>query len=222
MMANYRKVQAIVESLNLRERGIFLSALLLVIFAVWYTLWFASVNVNKEQANVKYQTLATDERNLKQQIQILIDATSTDVYQDKKQQLSQLQKRQNDLDEELARLSQGLVSAQKLSQLLHDVLQKTQTVELIEMTTLPTMTQTLSDDDSSRSDEEPVMGVYQHGVTMLVRGGFSEINSFLVELESLPWRFYWESLQYEVTQYPNASVKINVYTLSAEEGFLGV
>jgi MSHA biogenesis protein MshJ len=41
-------------------------------------------------------------------------------------------------------------------------------------------------------------------------------------LERLPWRFYWQDLNYSVDHYPNAEVILRVYTLSSEEGLFGV
>lgn len=221
MMKNYKQIQGAVEKLNLRERGIVLSAILLVVFSIWYMFWFAGLSTKKAVTHDQYSLLLIDERNLVQQIQVFTEVTTTDLFSDKKQQLFLLQKKQSELNGELAHLSQGLVSVQRLSQLLQDVLQKTQTLELIEMVTLPVELQTLSVADEDANDQE-VAGVYKHGVAIVVRGNFFEVNKFLLELESLSWRFYWQSLEYEVTRYPEAEVKINVYTLSAEEGFLGV
>lgn len=222
MMVNYKQIQSMVEKLNLRERSIVLSALFMLIFVIWYMFWFVGVSLQKSEANSKYATLMVDEKNLTQQIQVLTEAISVDAHHGKKQQLVSLQQKQDNLDEELARLSQGLISAQRLSYLLQDVLQKAQTIELVEMSTLPVKSQLLSTENSSNTDAQEVAGVYQHGIEIVVRGSYFEISKLLVSLESLPWRFYWGSLVYDVSQYPKAQVKINVYTLSAEEGFLGV
>ena len=51
---------------------------------------------------------------------------------------------------------------------------------------------------------------------------FNQVVQFLVALERLPWRFYWQDLNYSVDHYPNAEVILRVYTLSSEEGLFGV
>jgi len=70
--------------------------------------------------------------------------------------------------------------------------------------------------------EESSAGVYQHAVELRVSGNYNQILHFLIALERLPWRFYWQSLDYKVEHYPNAEVTLRVYTLSSEEGLFGV
>ncbi len=228
-MERYKQLQVIIEKLNLRERAIVLAAILLVLFGVWFTLWFSTSSAQRANIDENTEKLLTDKKRLKQQIQLLIEATSGDVFRDQKLQLENLHKRQADMDEELARLSQGLVSAAKLSQLLQDVLKNTQTIKLKAMRTLPVASQSfaLNTAEESVSTEaiiNPVKtaGVYQHGVVMTVQGRYTEVVTLLTSLEALPWRFYWDYLYLNVNEYPEAEVEINVYTLSAEEGFLGV
>ena len=65
-------------------------------------------------------------------------------------------------------------------------------------------------------------GVYEHVVEMRASGSYFQIIQFLTALEALSWRFYWQRLDYKVTEYPNAEIILRVYTLSSEEGLLGV
>jgi MSHA biogenesis protein MshJ len=65
-------------------------------------------------------------------------------------------------------------------------------------------------------------GVYKHGVLIRVAGSYSQLIQLMTEIEALQWKFYWESMDYTVKQYPNAEIDIRVFTLSSEEGLLGV
>ena len=44
----------------------------------------------------------------------------------------------------------------------------------------------------------------------------------LAELEGLDWRFYWKSFNYNVNEYPLATVELEIYTLSTNRAFIGV
>ena len=46
--------------------------------------------------------------------------------------------------------------------------------------------------------------------------------NYLKSLESLPWRFSWDSVDYQVKQYPVAETTLRLYTLSFEENWLGL
>jgi MSHA biogenesis protein MshJ len=45
---------------------------------------------------------------------------------------------------------------------------------------------------------------------------------YLSVLESLPWHFIWDNIEYHVTDYPQAEITIRIYTLSFEEKWLDV
>jgi MSHA biogenesis protein MshJ len=59
-------------------------------------------------------------------------------------------------------------------------------------------------------------------VLIRVAGSYAELIQLMKEMENLKWKFYWESLDYTVKQYPDAEVEIRVFTLSSEEGLFGV
>ena len=64
--------------------------------------------------------------------------------------------------------------------------------------------------------------LYQNPVELKVLGDFSKLGEFLVLLEKLEWRFYWQSLDYKVVNYPKAEMTLYLYSLSADSGWLGV
>jgi len=77
-------------------------------------------------------------------------------------------------------------------------------------------------DDSEETDTSLEAGVYKHATALKINGGYFQVLDYLQTLESLPWRFYWDWMSYSVVEYPSAEIEIRVYTLSAEEGLLGV
>ncbi len=46
-------------------------------------------------------------------------------------------------------------------------------------------------------------------------------KDYLTHLEQLPWKFYWQSFNYEVQEYPTALVRLNIYTLSTSNWWMG-
>jgi MSHA biogenesis protein MshJ len=124
------------------------------------------------------------------------------------------------LDRDLAALSQGLVGADMLPKILEDVLLTTSQLTLVQMRTLPVEALPLK--GAAARDGESEAGVFKHTVALRVSGSYFQVVDFLNALETLPWRFYWERLDYSVDRYPRAGIEIRVYTLSAEEGLIGV
>jgi MSHA biogenesis protein MshJ len=45
---------------------------------------------------------------------------------------------------------------------------------------------------------------------------------YLQALEKLPWRFFWDSVSYQVMEYPDSVVRLELHTLSLSEDWIGV
>lgn len=59
--------------------------------------------------------------------------------------------------------------------------------------------------------------VYQHTVEVELEGGYFAIRDYLASVQRLPIGFYWQALDYQVAEYPNAVVKLTLFTLSQAE-----
>ena len=65
-------------------------------------------------------------------------------------------------------------------------------------------------------------GIYKHGMRVVFEGDYFKTLVYLQALEAMPWRLYWDSVEYQVLEYPRARVAITVHTLSLDEGWIGV
>ena len=70
--------------------------------------------------------------------------------------------------------------------------------------------------------ESKQAGLYQHGVKLALQGGYFPIMQFLEKIEQSGWQFYWQGFEYQVSEYPTATLELEVYTLSTSEAFIGV
>lgn len=59
--------------------------------------------------------------------------------------------------------------------------------------------------------------VYQHTVVVELEGTYFAVRDYLASVQRLPIGFYWQALDYQVDQHPNAVVKLTLYTLSQAE-----
>ncbi len=185
----------------------------------------------------------SDLMKLTAQEKVFAKALSNDPNAAKKKQIDDLEKDLAGLDRNLQALSVGLIPADKLPLALHDVLQSVGNLKLVGMETIePSRLQlehaevavekNLDSDegkgekDDNKGDEDNVddesIGVFKHAVVVELEGRYFDVIHYLAALEKLQWKFYWQAIDYEVFQYPKAKVLIEVYTLSTEQGVLGV
>jgi len=219
---NWQRWAERVEAYSLRERVLLLLCLIAVLIGLWQ--WLIELPQERQREQIEQQRTAVANDRDAQQAQ-LAALMRTEAYARPARELEQLQGTLDELNASLASLSQGLVSANQLPQILQEVLISTTELQLRRVRTLPVEELPLTKAADGTEAAEPVetaTGVFRHSVELDVSGDFFEVLSFLRRLEGLPWRFYWDRLDYEVMDYPVGDIRLRVYTLSAEEGLLGV
>jgi len=60
----------------------------------------------------------------------------------------------------------------------------------------------------------PPLTLYKHGVEVVVKGSYPALLSYLQGLQRDPNRLFWASVKLDVVAYPEATLKMTVYTLS--------
>lgn len=210
------KVQSDIDRRNIRERVLLLCSALAVVGALWLFLVYDPLNDRRGALQAQLSSL--DSRHSAQAEQLAELSAAGDPDADLRRQIDALERQISELDEGLSSLAQGLIGAERLPWMLSEVLEQTAQLTLLDVKTLPVRELPLA---GARSGEQTT-GVYRHTVSLRVTGNYFQVLDFVRSLESLQWRFYWDRLDYRVTRYPDAEVEIRVYTLSAEEGLLGV
>lgn len=205
------------DALSLRERGLVLVAVLVVIYFLWTSIVSLPVADARQAAAEEQQRLSQRISQMALEEAALHQAAAEDPEQMLRRERDALRMELADLDEQLAELSLGLVSVHQLASVLEQVLVEAKGLQLRRLQTLPVESLNLSAAGSST-----VASVYKHGVLLAVSGSYFDVLAYLKNLESLGWRFYWEELRYEQEQYPTGLFELKVFTLSTEEGLLGV
>lgn len=215
-----------IDSRILRERVLIFITLLAVVFLLWNFLVQVNFDRERKMLQAEAEKISSEQRSLETQISTLAMAMASDPAIAKNNQINKLNNEISVVEERLSGLSQGLISAEKLPKVLEEVLLRTASVKLLQVRTLAAselqLTATTAQTNSAGEANSGGTGVYKHGVLIRVAGSYSELIQLMTEIESLQWKFYWESLDYTVKQYPNAEIDIRVFTLSSEEGLLGV
>lgn len=224
-------LQEKIDARIMRERALILLSILAFLFMFWSFAVQSSIDKKNQEAAASLATLASQRAALQTQITAATQSLLNDPNKPKKEQIEQLQKDIQGVESQLQSVSHNLIRAEQLPQALQEVLQKSQSLTLLEVKTLPARELQFVEAASNASatvpavtavPSEPTAGVYQHSVVLRVSGSYSQMLRFLIELEQLPWRFYWQSLDYSVDKYPNAEATLRVYTLSSDEGLFGV
>lgn len=225
MIETLRTWQQHVDSRVLRERVLILLSLLAVVFMLWNFVVQAPIDKTRVQIDTQLAASQQERNSIEAQITSMSLAAAASPAVLKQKEIKQLQASLAQEDEKLASMSRGLISAAQLPEALQAMLKQAGNLELEKIETLAAKELQLNQNQADNTAGQPsdaATGVYQHGVILKLKGSYFELMSLLTQLESLSYKFYWESLDYRVLSYPKAEIELKVFTLSSEEGLLGV
>ncbi len=197
--------------LELRQRVLITCAMMfLMCFFAW--VWFIESALikktqlvqkkNATQVALEKQVLENNQRlaKLKDDPNAVVSA-----------QIAQVQERLLETQGQMASLTLGLTTPQKMPNILKRALAINDQLKIIEFITLPVV---------ELLPPESKANLYQHGIELFIEGRFIDIFQFLSRLEDLSGHLYWRYFDYQVINYPFASVKIEIYTLSIDREFI--
>jgi MSHA biogenesis protein MshJ len=210
------------ESLSLRERAFVVLALLALLVAVWDTYMMEPLR----------RTRAGLESELSNATAYGMTATSADVSDPRQvamKRAGELQTQLASLDAQLKNTARGFVSSDRMIEVLHDVLDRQGRLELVSIRNLPETSLVPppvpapgadpAAADAAKSEPQPP---YVHSIELVVDGQYSDVLDYLGQLEALPWKFRWKSLDLSTAGYPRNRVRIVLSTLSLDSTWLGV
>ena len=76
--------------------------------------------------------------------------------------------------------------------------------------------------DSTLQESQLGGQVFSHGLVIEFQGDFFATLSYLQYLEDLTGNFFWDTLDFQIQQWPMATVTLQIHTLSTDRGFIGV
>jgi MSHA biogenesis protein MshJ len=64
--------------------------------------------------------------------------------------------------------------------------------------------------------------LYRHGIKITLSGSYFDLRDYLLQLEQLSWKFFWQEFDLKVTEHPMNELSIEIYSLGSKEAFVGV
>ena len=211
------------EAMSLRERAMVALAILGAAIFLWDALFMESLRQQRLVLNSELAT-ASDAGHVAQ------SADLSDPRQVNLQRAAELQTQQQSLDARIANTASGFVSAEKMVQVLNDVLDRQGRLELVSIRNLPvvSLAPPRPADPSAEAPAVPTAETglghppYLHPIEIVIDGQYADIVAYLDALEKLPYKFRWSSLELVTAGYPRNRVRIVLSTLSLDSTWLGV
>lgn len=208
-----------IETLSLRERILVLVAVLIALHQAWDSLVWRPM-LEQEQRLSAREAQANDLLLQTQvDLKLLTAEANRDPDRQTRQAINNLENQLQAVRQQIDDTSASLVSPTEMARLLEQLLISEASLELLSLQTEDTVPLLAPE------DTQVTMGnfqIYRHGFTIEFAGNYMATLRYLQALENLPWRFFWDGVDYEVNEYPGSVVRLRLYTLSLSEGWIGV
>jgi len=222
-----------IDSLSLRERAVVFVGIVAVLFTIWDSALIAPLEKEHKNLVATLNTKNVERQILISRFQALHKMNKSDPNSENIAILKNLRSRLIDVQADLESSTDNLVSPKDMPKLLETVLHKIGGLTLVNLKSLgaspivaKTETETSPMPNNHADDKEltaeNIDNAYKHGLRIEISGDYLTTLSYLKSLEELDWGFFWEKFNLSVSEYPDADVAIEIFTLSLEPAWIGV
>ena len=200
--------EARIDAMSLRERATVLLTSGLILGYVLYLLLIQPTWIRLQQSQVELENLQTRLTALEVRSRDLGSGRTSP----EQERLARIDRLEQALAAREARLQARLgrvLAPRQAAQLLQSILAQTRGLRLHQLHSQPGSA--LFNELQAEPPGTPTVGRYN--LTLEMEGGYDATRRFLEQVEQLPWTLFWDSLEYEVKEHPNAMIKLNLYTL---------
>lgn len=156
--------------------------------------------------------------------------------------LQEVRKRMAAIDMRLRNIQDRLVMPDKMQAFLEGLLARNRKLELLSLRTLPPAPLIDQPEPGKKADGKDkdakeirairkpvsvsgdisVTNIYKHAIEIRIAGSYNDLLTYLAELEEMPQRMMWGSIELTVEKHPRCVLTLTVYTLSLDKQWLVV
>lgn len=196
----------------LRSRMFIFGAGLFLIYFLWSLIFSTPLNNQKKLLQEQTQTLQTQVSDLQEKIQKKQADLAIQRNQQKRMTLEELRKK---LDQTIKIHEEEMIPRNHMAEILRTLLLKNGQMRLISLNSLPSEPVITSKKEGVFVSENSEL--FTQPILLTFSGSFSDTLNYLKKIETTKWVIFWDSLNYTVKTYPEATIELKVHTLSREK-----
>lgn len=211
------------DALSLRERSLVMAALLGAVALLWDFQLMGPLEQQRKRHREQITAVQRDITRLESAVEEIAKTSAARPEAALREQADRLRADIQLLDERLRGLTAGLIEPRQMTRVLEQLLAHKSGLRLASLRTLPPEAVMPESAAGTGADGAAAAArIFKHGVELVLDGSYLDTLRFLEALEGLEWRFYWDRIELAVTDHPRATIKLTLYTVSLQEGWIGV
>jgi len=202
-----------IDALELRERVLLLAATIVVVYLLMDSFGLQPILKAQQVSGQRISELETKLAATRRQADLFNDKSELDPLAERRLRHDALVAQLSALDDRIVGQLGALVEPAQAADMLEQVLTSHRGLKL---KSLQASTEPLTDLDVGEQGNTGGLGRYQ--IEMVVEGGYLDLMRYLQELEAMPWKFFWQEVDFQTADYPRAETRLHLYTLGAQSG----
>lgn len=218
--------------LTTREQYLILLTGLVAVFFILFYLFIDDKMASNTNTSKKIVQLRSSNQILKISVLELQAALKRDPNEDTRKKITEYEAKLATIDTKLLTLTSDLMSPIQMRYALLDLLKLEKGVSLLSFELLgakpllsnpePNPESSVSKAPTNVNDQSAGLNLYRHGIKIKLSGRYFDLRDYLMQLEKLPWKFFWQDFNFTLKEYPNSELEIEMYSLGTKKEFVGV
>jgi len=234
MKAALQKARNWFEALSKREQWLTGMTAVVVVLVLWHTFLYSSWNMQNTQYETQIRSLKQRIDGLTTGIKAMKIRLKQDPDKETRDRIAALGQQIEAQDQLLRASSSDLISPREMAHVLEDVLKENRDLSLLRIQSgksIPVYEEGTEPEPKNKKpaaksiedDSEEPLGplAYMHPLTIEFQGSFDQTLAYLQAVEGLQWQLFWKGILLQTDEYPRANIKLQVYTLSLDAGWIG-
>lgn len=222
-----------IDDLTLRERAIVFSGLMTVLFLGWYSFLIEPLAKEEKALVSELDRKRGQFQALNDQFVVMTKLQGKGRDEANRKRLAELRAEEARIKEELNGATTHLMKSEVMPDVLRQILNKSEGLELVKLsglgrTPLVPAAPAAKGEAAAQAPaadagtaEGGLTSAYKHGMEIRFAGDFFSTLKYMRKLEQLEWGFFWDSVDFAVSEYPQSVTSIRVFTLSLNPDWIG-
>lgn len=194
--------------MTLRERALVFAALALALIFVANAALIEPLRAKQKRLAAESVQRQEELKTVQAELRRLALAGAEDPEAAQRQRAAALKAELAQLDSRIAEEQRRFTAPERVRDVLEEMLERNKRLRLLELKTLPAAPV----GEGARA--------YRHGVELVLSGTYLDLYQYLAALERLPTQLYWGSAEMSVAEYPAATLRLTLYTVSFDKAWL--
>ena len=221
--SSWQSLVAKTEQISFRERLLITFAGLVLTYGLAELLYFDQLRTENRKLDNQMEKLKKDQRNHENELLVL--RAKKEKPKKLQAEIKALDEKIRGIEEEILGFSDVMTQPETMTATLKEILSQRGELNIKSLKNeeaVPIqLEQKLKKNNKNVNDKPLTIGLYRHSLELELEGSFEAAKRFVKKIESANKNLYWESIEYEVVNYPLGRLTIRVFTLSREKEWIG-